>query len=266
MSATHPPDRPGYQLEFNEMFDTSTLDPSRWLPYYLPHWSGRARSAARYTLPGNGLALHITSDQQPWLPEIDGALRVSCLQTGARSGALGSRDGQHRFHPDLRVREPVETTRLYTPQFGYFETRVRAVPIPGYMLALWMIGFEERPHESGEICIFELFGQDLTSGAATVRYGVHPFGDPTLREEFYADTLTMDASAFHTYALDWQPDRLHFYVDGALLRTVWQSPQYPMQFMLTLYELPAQLQECGAPWPRTAHVAYLRGYGRTQAR
>ncbi|WP_084475029.1 glycoside hydrolase family 16 protein [Deinococcus pimensis] len=255
-------DREGYRLEFDEQFDTAVLDEARWLPFYLPHWSGQERARARFSLPGKGLHLHIEQDQQPWLPEIDGQLRTSTLQTGRRSGGVGSSDGQHRFHPDLRVREAQAPLRLYTPRFGFFETRLRAVPIPGYMVALWMIGFEERPEESGEICVCELFGQDLTPDSTVVRSGVHPWRDPSLREEFHVDTYAFDASHFHTYAVDWKPDRLEFFVDDVHVRTIHQSPQYEMQFMLSLYELPTQLTPGAAarPWPRTAVVDYVRGY------
>ncbi|WP_245808175.1 glycoside hydrolase family 16 protein [Deinococcus hopiensis] len=258
----NPPDKPGYSLTFHEEFDAPTLNKERWLPYYLPHWSGRERAASRYSLPGKGLHLHIERDQQPWLPEIDGQLRTSTLQTGCVSGPVGSAEGQLRFHPDLRVREAQPPMRLYTPRFGFFETRLRAVPIPGYMVALWMIGFEEYPEESGEICICELFGQDLSPGRAVVKSGVHPWSDPSLREEFYADTFAFDASRFHIYAVNWTPARLEFFVDNVLVRTIHQSPQYALQFMLSLYELPQQLTVDAAqqPWPRTACVDYVRGY------
>ncbi|HSL12386.1 MAG TPA: hypothetical protein VLA82_13830 [Actinomycetota bacterium] len=36
----------GYVLDVDERFDGPDLDPDRWLPWYLPRWSGRARSAA----------------------------------------------------------------------------------------------------------------------------------------------------------------------------------------------------------------------------
>ncbi len=256
------PEKPGHHLEFQEEFDAPTLNAQRWLPFYLPHWSGHKRAAARHTLPGKGLHLHIEHDQPAWLPDVFGGLRVSSVQTGGFSGPVGSRSGQHRNHPDLRVRESWPPTRLYTPRFGFIETRLRAVPIPGYMVALWMIGVEERPEESGEICVCEVFGQDVTPESAVVRCGVHPWGDPTLRDETHAVTLPLDASRYHVYAVDWRPDRLEFFVDNALVRTVHQSPQYEMQLMLGVYELPQQLTDDakGAAWPRTAVVDYVRGY------
>ena len=55
-------------LEFEDTFDGGSLDRSRWLPYYLPHWSSRERSAARYEVGGGILRLQITADQEPWCP------------------------------------------------------------------------------------------------------------------------------------------------------------------------------------------------------
>jgi hypothetical protein len=264
----NPVEKPGYQLEFHEEFDTPILNTERWLPSYLPHWAGgrNERNAPRYSLPGKGLQLHIEADQQPWLPEVDGPLRVSALQTGCCSGPVGSSAGQLRFNPNLRVRAAQPATRLYTPRFGYFETRFRAVPVPGYMVAFWMIGFEEQPEHSGEICICEVFGKDMTATSAKVCSGVHAWGDPTLHEEFYVDDVAFDASRFHIYAVDWQPDRLDFFVDNRLLRTVHQSPQYEMQFMLTFYELPHQFSGASAQavFPLTCHVDYVRGYRRLE--
>ena len=46
-----------YELEFEDAFQDDRLDPARWLPYYLPHWSSRERSAARYEVGGGTLRL-----------------------------------------------------------------------------------------------------------------------------------------------------------------------------------------------------------------
>ena len=49
------------------------------------------------------------------------------------------------------VREEQEPLRTYTPQYGYFEIRARAVANPLNHVALWMIGYEDAPERSGEI-------------------------------------------------------------------------------------------------------------------
>lgn len=258
----NPVEKPGYQLEFQSDFQGDALDTTQWLPYYLPHWSSRERTAARCSLAGGRLRLHIDRDQPPWCPAYDGQVRVSALQTGCFAGPLGSPLGQHRFRPGLTVAEAQPVVQLYTPRYGYFETRLKAVPLPGYMVALWMIGFEDRPEHSAEICICEIFGRDMAPTAARVGYGLHPFGDPMIQDEFYHDTLPIDTAGFHIYAAEWTPGGVTFSVDNVPIRTIAQSPDYPMQFMLTLYELPDQLgPEAGrAPWPRVCEVDYVRGY------
>ncbi len=65
-----------YELEFEDTFDGDVLDERRWVPHYLPQWSGRERSAARYEVGGGRLRLLIEADQQPWCPELDGEVRV----------------------------------------------------------------------------------------------------------------------------------------------------------------------------------------------
>ena len=147
----NPIDKPGYILEWNDEFEAVELDTSKWLPYYLPHWSSRERSRPRYTLRDSILVLQITEDQQPWCPEFDGDVKASCLQTGLFAGPVGSRLGQLHFQDDPTVREAQTNVRLYTPQYGYFECRAKAVRSPRNHVSLWMIGYEDTPEECGEI-------------------------------------------------------------------------------------------------------------------
>ena len=52
-----PPDRltrDGYRLEVEDDFSSASLNTALWVPYYLPHWSSRAASAARYGLTTDG--------------------------------------------------------------------------------------------------------------------------------------------------------------------------------------------------------------------
>ena len=231
-------DRDAYELEFEDAFDGPSLDVRRWLPFYLPQWSSRERAAARYEVGGGLLRLRIDADQEPWAPELDGETRVSSLQTGLFAGAVGSAVGQHRFSPDAVVREAQRNVRLYTPRYGLFEIRLRAIDDPLSMVALWMIGYEDEPERSAEICVCEIFGRDVEPDGARVGMGVHPFGDPDITDDFAAEHLSIDVRDLHTYAAEWTPERVSFFVDDELVRTVDQSPAYPMQLMLSVYEFP----------------------------
>ncbi|MGY1635919.1 glycoside hydrolase family 16 protein [Geodermatophilus sp. SYSU D00742] len=253
--------RSRYDLEVEDTFDGDVLDPALWLPYYLPQWSSRSAAAARYRLDGGHLHLVVEEDQPPWCPEFDGEVRVSSLQTGLYAGPLGSAVGQHRFTPAAVVREEQPPARLYTPQYGLFEVRARVSDDPAAMAALWMIGYEDAPERSAEICVFEVFGRSVGPDQADVGVGVHPFGDPRITDQFAVRNLPIDARDFHVYAVEWTPDRLVFTVDDEVVTVVDQSPAYPMQFMLDVYALPGPDGAPPAgPWPKELVVDWFRGY------
>jgi beta-glucanase (GH16 family) len=189
-------------------------------------------------------------------------VRVSSLQTGLFAGPIGSTIGQHRFNPTAVVREAQENVRLYTPQYGRIELRAKALDDPHAMVALWLIGYEDAPERSAEICVCEIFGRDVTPDRAAVGMGVHPFGDPAIVDDFSAETLPIDAREFHVYSADWERDKIGFSVDGELVKTVHQSPAYPMQLMLGIYEFRPESGSDDSPgaYPKAFVVDHVRGY------
>jgi hypothetical protein len=251
-----------FELEFEDTFSDGALDLDRWIPHYLPQWSTRERAAARYEIADGRLRLLIEAEQEPWCPELDGEVRVSSLQTGMFAGPVGSPVGQHRFNPNALVREEQRNARLYTPHHGRIELRAKALDDPQTMVALWMIGYEDEPSRSGEICVCEIFGRDVRADQASVGMGVHPFGDPLLVDDFSAVPVRFDACDFHVYAAEWTRDQVAFFVDNELMKTVRQSPDYPMQLMLGIYEFPPEAPTERVPesYPKAFVVDYVRGY------
>lgn len=226
----------GYEMVVNEEFDGPELDHARWLPFYLPQWAGRDRSRARYRLTGQHLELFIAADQPVWCPYLEPDLRVSSLQTGCFSGPAGSTIGQHRTDDRMTVVEPQPTERLLTPLFGAIEMRARWRPQPGQMVALWMIGFEDQPERSAEICICEIFGSEVAADTAAIGVGLHPFGDLTIGDDFEKVDVPIDVAEFHDYAAVWTSTDVTFFVDGEPIKHSEQAPQYPMQLMLNIYD------------------------------
>lgn len=253
-------DRAAYALEFDESFDSATLDESRWMPEFLPHWTTADRAAARFDIADSQLRLRIDEDQPDWAPEYDGTLRVSNLQTGTRSGAVGGADGQHRFRPGLVVRSAHPERRLYLPRYGLIEARAKALADPTSMVALWLIGFEDEPADSGEICLFEIFGNEVDPGRALVGMGVHPHHDPRIQDDFRKIPLDGNATDFHTYSVEWMPGRLTFSIDDATVLELDQAPDYPLQLMLGIFEL--DVPRAGT-YPKEFFVDFVRGYRRT---
>jgi hypothetical protein len=256
-----PRTKAGYVLDVEDTFAGPELDRSLWLPYYLPHWSSRAASAARYRLGDGYLRLLVEQDQPPWCPELDGQVRVSSLQTGEFCGPVGSAIGQHRFSPAAVVREAQDDVRLHTPQYGFFEIRARVGDDPSSMAALWMIGYEDAPERSAEICVFEIFGSAVGPDRSAVGMGLHPFGDPRIVDEFAARPLPMDAREFHVYAVEWTARQVAFFVDDEFVTVARQSPDYPMQFMLDVYAFPGpEGATPPGPYPKELVVDWFRSY------
>jgi Glycosyl hydrolases family 16 len=129
------------------------------------------------------------------------------------------------------------------------------------MVALWMIRYDE-PQRSSEICVCEIFGNEIAEGHALVGVGVHPFGDARIVDDFSKVRVAIDARDFHVYAMEWTADAVAFFVDGTRVKMVDQSPDYPMQLMLNIYEFPG---EPSGPYPKEFVVDYVRGYRLTTA-
>ena len=256
-----PLDLSGRQADVDETFTAPALDETRWWPYYTPHWASRDASAARVRTGQGGLELSIDADTAPWAPDLDGELRVSHLQTGQFSGPVGSDIGQHRFRGGLVVREEQQERRLWLVHHGVIEVRLAAIRHPDAMVAFWPIGFEDRPDDCGELCIAEIFGSDLDDEGGWVGVGVKPQNDPRLRTDFEKIRVDGDLTAFHDYAVEWTADRVRFFIDGRWVKTVAQRLDYPVQFMLDVYEFPRAdgSRDLGA-LPHTLRVQRVRSF------
>jgi len=135
--------------------------------------------------------------------------------------------------------------------------RSRAVAEPNCMVALWMIGFEEKPEQSGEICLMEIFGNEIEATRASVGMGIHPWHDAGLTDDFEKVELVGDATEPHTYSVEWMPGLTRFYLDEVLVKTCKQAPDYPVQLMLDVYEF-----EPGGNYPKRFQVEFVRGWSR----
>ncbi len=225
----------------DERFTGDHLDLGIWFPYYLPHWSSREESAATYQLSDDGLHLLIRPDQPLWCPDThEEPLRVSGIQSGSFSGRVGSTIGQQPFKEGLTVREEQATFWGFTPRFGRIELVMRGSLTPRSMFGAWLAGIEDRSERSGEILIAEVFGDEIRDGSAAVGMGIRSFRDPDLIGDFATPRLAMDVSAPHTYGVVWAPDSVELSVDGRVVRHHDQSPAYPMQLMIGVFDFPAR--------------------------
>jgi hypothetical protein len=256
---------------FFDDFDAPEIDTEVWVPHYLPQWSSRAQSAAVYAIAGSELRLTIPPELGLWCADDhEPPLRVSGIQSGMFSGAVGSTIGQQPFRDGQRVREEQPPHWGWTPHHGLLEVRARMDLSPRSMAAVWMVGIEDEPARAAEICIFEVFGDALRGDAgehsAAIGMGVHPFRDPAITEEWAADRLRIDVGEPHVYAADWRPGGIDFLVDGERVKKVEQAPDYPMQMMIAVFDFPthATAADHRDHVPQLA-VDYVRGGPSTRA-
>ena len=254
----------GLSPVFEDDFDGPDLDRTVWLPHYLPAWSSREETAATYEVRDSCLHLTIPPDQGLWCADDHlPPMRVSGIQSGNFSGPVGSTVGQQPYRDGLAVREEQEAFWGWTPSSGYLELRARGVVTARSMVAFWMVGLEDRPERSAEICVAEMFGNEVVPGESTaVGMGLHAFRDPEVTEDFAAVRLPIDLAEFHTYAVDWTAERAEFLVDGEPVRSCPRPPSYPMQMMLAVFDFPEQSSGDDDHAVPELFVDYLRGYTR----
>ena len=258
------PERSGYALTASEEFNGNDINHQLFMSDYLPHWSTSEGTRARYQVSGGSLKLMIDQDQKPWDPAFDGDTKVSSIQTY-------NRDYIHRWtnYPD--VARHTEPFRGHIQKYGYFEVRAKAASGGGIHSAWWMTGVNQdqpenankQARQSGEVDIFEILGRNGTTEALM---STHTWGDyfhtwPTRAS--FGDGSDLSAQ-WHTYGFEWLPGKMRLYLDGKLVVTRNQSPDYPMVTYLGVYEKSGDSWtgpfDPRVPYPKTFEIDYFRAY------
>jgi beta-glucanase (GH16 family) len=197
-----PDDRaiPGWTLTWSDEFDGadgSAVDPTKWT--HDVGGGGWGNQEREYYTDGaqnavqQGGALVITATPQ-------GASQYSCwygtcLYTSAR----------------------LLTKGLFSQAYGRFEARAQMPSGKGLWPAFWMLGANIDPvgwPACGEIDILETVGTDISTNHGSLHApGFNPTGAyPLPGGAKYSD-------AFHTFAIEWEPGTVRFYVDDQLYET-----------------------------------------------
>ncbi len=124
--------------------------------------------------------------------------------------------------------------------YGRVEARLKTSNVPGIVTALFVYTgpSDGKPHDEIDI---EILGEDPTK--IQVGYFVNDVGshETTI-------SLGFDASQdFHTYAFEWAPNRITWYVDGVLVHTESGSPlpATPGRIMMSLWACTGVDDWCG---------------------
>ena len=174
-----PVPKPGWVLTFDDEFNGTTLDTSKWTAY--DH------------------ASDINGEQQYYAPN-DVTVQDGFVRLKSEKRSYGGRD---YTSGEIRTRDK------FGQKYGFFEFRARLARTAGTWSAEYLI--TESEVWPPEVDVEEYLGREpgwvhLTNHYLTLD-GVH--------ESSHSQTDTPDDwTQWHTYAVDWEPNRVTWFVDG----------------------------------------------------
>jgi beta-glucanase (GH16 family) len=114
----------------------------------------------------------------------------------------------------------IKTKGKFSQTYGKYEIRAKAPVGKGFWPAIWMLP-EDYVYgawaASGEIDIMEGWGSKPDTIAGTLHYGQQWPGNTYTGKEYKFGSSTIEQ--FHTYAIEWEPGEIRWYVDGQLYNT-----------------------------------------------
>lgn len=118
----------------------------------------------------------------------------------------------------------IKTQGLFAQKYGRFEARLKTPYGPGIWPAFWMLGenIETTPWpQCGEIDIMELRGQEPHIIHGTLHGPGYSGGNPITKG--YALVNDRFDADFHIYAIEWDQDKIDFFVDDYLYQRIERS-------------------------------------------
>lgn len=216
------PELEGWQLTFDEQFEGGALDGSKWV---------------QYEGPQNADDLNHFSPEDLLVQDGTLRLRLQAREVGAKpytSGGLG-------------------THGKFNQTYGRWEVRARAPVGKGLApyVALWPDG--EGASWPPEVDLFECPAEPRTEAVFTNR-----FGSADAPEQVNLSAAVDCAGDFHTYTVEWTPDALRWFVDGAEQGAITENvPTTPMAVAMGLTAAGCADVVTGCPDDTTALPAFF---------
>ncbi|MCF0131178.1 MAG: carbohydrate binding domain-containing protein [Pseudobutyrivibrio sp.] len=189
-----------YELVWQDEFEGTSLNRADWnVELHEAGWVN------------NELQQYVDSTDNIYVK--DGELVIKPVKTVDASGKATYTSGR------------VNTQNKHDFKYGYFEARLKVPEGMGYLPAFWMMPTDENLYgqwpRCGEIDIMEVMGQETDKA-----YGTVHFGNPHDQRQGTKRLSQGDFSnEYHVYAVDWQPGKISWYIDGVEYYTTsdWHS-------------------------------------------
>jgi beta-glucanase (GH16 family) len=152
------------------------------------------------------------------------------LAIAARSEPYTGQDGIPRSYTSARM----QTLNRFEFKYGLAEARIQVPAGQGLVGQFWMLGSEAYESESswpgcGEIDVAEVLGSESNTVYGTLHA---PWPSAPTGMQGVSESATSLSAGFHTYSVEWEPERISFMLDGVVYKTI------------TPADLPS-----GSPWP-----------------
>ncbi len=211
-----------WSLIWSDEFEGSRIDAEKW-SLADDCWGGGNAERQCYTRnPANAFVS-------------DGRLSITARRDPHRGPAYPIEQRSDPAKSAALAEKPFTSARLSTKghaawRYGRFEIRAKLPPGQGSWPAIWML--PDQPHygrwaASGEIDIMEAvnLGTPREPGSRQPEdsiLGTLHFGGewPKNTQLGSTTTLPLSADGFHTYALEWSADRMHWSIDGKRYATI----------------------------------------------
>lgn len=266
----NPLGKAGYALTFNDEFDDTVLDSTKWFIKY--------RAGLRNAL--NSFKPDSVYKRPPYTAKYvsrDGVLRLRIDTLATWVSSIQTSDYTYDKARDTCIRND-----KFVQKYGYWEIRSRMPKGAGLCSAYWLLhadpyGQEYLPpdslHPGGisrtdaenvavEIDIFEQKGNSNSSNMFTV----HMIPSTTGRHTYnYAPNFDY-ANDFHIWGFDWKEGELNWYLDNVKIHTYrGLTPQKEMLLFLGLYASTDPASWYGALpsttlFPKDFQIDYIRIY------
>ncbi len=154
----------------------------------------------------------------------------------------------------------------FSQQYGYFEMRAQVPTGDGIWPAFWLLPIDKS--WPPEIDVMESFGglnRKGEGGNYKIHYASHTKDIKGLCGTWFSTGVDITAG-FHTYGVNWQPDGITYYFDGAPYAFCPPNPDANQPFyMLVNVAVGSEPSWSGMPtiannWPVYMYVDYVRAY------
>ena len=171
---------------------------------------------------------------------------------------------------DKMLGSAVGTQDLVMAKYGYYECRAQLQKSQGVWAAFWLqstdISKGEDPSIYGaEIDVMEFFkklGKDIVSHNVHWAYG--PNQQTTRGMQSYLKGVS---EGFHTFSLEWLPDKYIFYIDGYKFYEVTKGISNIEEYMILSMEYPGDKKDIQkTKFPDVFIVDYVKVYQKKSSR